>query len=220
MRSTNEHTRSLEDESYRELRLLEEVDGNPDLSQRRLAHRLGIALGVANLLVRNGAKRGYIRVIQLGWKRWAYVITPKGMTRKLYLTVGYIERFVNHYRRVRRLLYEDLSDVSLNPESRVAIVGTSDLAELAYLALKDIGVEEIEVFDLDTGRPKFLGMRVQSLKDVEPRRFSRFVVTAPGDEGLSLKSLLAQGVEESQVVQALQSQRPSNDAAGQSEEAS
>ena len=104
MRSKNERDIHLEDDSYRELRLLEEVDETPDMSQRTLSHRLGVALGMTNLLIRNGAKKGYIRVTQIGWKRWAYVITPKGMARKLNLTMGYIERFIGHYQRVRLLL--------------------------------------------------------------------------------------------------------------------
>ena len=220
MRSVDEQTGSLEDESYRELRLLEELDNDPDLSQRRLAHRLGIALGVANLLVKNGAKRGYIRVTQLGWKRWAYVITPKGVSRKFNLTVGYVERFINHYRRVRALLREDLSELPLNPESRVAIVGTSDIAELTYLALRDIGVEEIEVFDTDGARPNFLGMHVQKLEEVEPRRFAKFVVTSSGHEASVLGALYASGVEESQVVEVLSSQRRAFVVEDQDEESS
>ena len=57
MRSANEHPMSLDGSIYRELRVLEEVDRNADLSQRRLASQLGIALGVANLLVKRLARR-------------------------------------------------------------------------------------------------------------------------------------------------------------------
>ena len=51
--NNNDRADSLEGGSYRELRLLEEVDSTPEVSQRHLARRLGIALGVANLLMRN-----------------------------------------------------------------------------------------------------------------------------------------------------------------------
>ena len=207
MRSQNERPLPLEDDSYRELRLLEEVDETPDLSQRTLAHRLGIALGVANLLVRNGAKRGYIRVTQIGWKRWAYVITPKGMARKLNLTLGYIERFIGHYQRVRQLLTDDLQDLPLNAESRVALVGTAEMAELAYLALRHIGVEEIEVFDRDGGKPRFLGMPVRTLEDVEPDRFVRLVIASTEDGEAAREELLAAGVAASQMVELLNPRR-------------
>ena len=101
MQKNKGQTGNLEGDSYRELRLLEEVDSTPELSQRHLARSLGIALGVANLLVRNLVKKGYIRTTRVGWKRWVYVLTPAGMSRKVQLTLGYIERFHDHYRRVR-----------------------------------------------------------------------------------------------------------------------
>ena len=58
MQKDKSHTGNLEGDSYRELRLLEEVDSTPELSQRHLARSLGIALGVANLLVRTLVKKG------------------------------------------------------------------------------------------------------------------------------------------------------------------
>lgn len=204
MRSLNEQTNSLEDASYREMRLLEEVVDNPDLSQRQLARRLGIALGVANLLVRNLAKKGYIKVSQLGWKRWVYVVTPNGMTRKVQLTIGYVERFINHYRRVRQLLYDDLSDLPLNEESRVAIVGTTELTELTFLALKDLGVDDIEVFERQPTRERFLGIRVQELDSLDPSYYSKVVISLPGAQNGLVEELRSSGVSEVQLVELLQ----------------
>ena len=109
MRSENEHTNKIEDISYKELRALEEIDENPELTQRQLSRKMGVALGVGNLLLKNLAKKGYIKVTHLSWKRWIYVVTPKGMTRKLNLTLAYIESFLGHYRRVRKILKENLN---------------------------------------------------------------------------------------------------------------
>ena len=107
MRSENEHPNKIEDVSYKELRLLEEIEQDPELSQRQLSRRMGVALGVGNLLLKNLAKKGYIKVTHLSWKRWIYVITPKGMTRKVNLTLSYIESFLGHYRRVKKILKEN-----------------------------------------------------------------------------------------------------------------
>ena len=206
MRSSDEHFENLEDTSYRELRLLEEVDSSPDLSQRLLARRLGIALGVVNLLIRRLASKGHIKVTHLSWRRWVYVVTPRGMARKLQLTLAYIDRFLDHYRRVRRILRDDFSKLPLNRESRVAIVGTSDLAELAFLALRDIGVDEIEVFERSPTRPSFLGIPVQELDTIDPSGFSKIVMADSGDPDVSRNGLYAMGVSESQVVELLRPQ--------------
>ena len=214
MRSSNEHTKGLEDSSYRELRLLEEVDRSPDLSQRQLARQLGIALGVANLLVRSLANKGYIKITHLSWKRWVYVVTPKGMARKLHLTVAYVERFFQHYRRVRQLVREDISDLPLNRESRVAIIGTSDMAELTYLALRDAGVDEIEVFEKNPSRPTFLGMPVKELGVIEPDSYAKVVIVDSHEQDGVRDELYATGVAESQVVELLQARRGERESDG------
>ena len=203
MRSSHEHPQELEDNSYRELRLLEEVDSTSDLSQRQLARRLGIALGVANLLVRRLATKGYIKVTHLSWKRWVYVVTPRGMARKVQLTLGYIDRFMHHYRRVRQILRHDVSNLPLNAESRVAIVGTTELSELAFLALREIGVDDIDVFGTNSQGPNFLGIPVQEMGSIVAGDYAKIIV-ADSDHGDAAREVLyALGASESQLVEFL-----------------
>ena len=178
MRSENEHTNKVEDISYKELRALEEIDQNPELTQRQLSRKMGVALGVGNLLLKNLAKKGYIKVTHLSWKRWIYVVTPKGMTRKFNLTLAYIESFLGHYRRVKKILKENLNSLTLNKESRVAIIGTGELAELAYLALLDIGVDEIDIYGDEDDKSIFLGMDVMYVNNMEVNGYSKIVVTS------------------------------------------
>lgn len=201
MRSEDEHLNSLDSSLYKELRLLEEVDRASDLSQRQLAHRLGIALGVANILVRSLAKQGYIRMTRLSWKRWVYVLTPAGMSRKLNLTFAYIERFVNHYKKVRFLLRQDLARLSLSKDSKVAILGTSEYAELAYLALKDLGVNDIEIFDLRSTDRDFLGIKVSQMSEIHPERYCKIMIALPKERGLLRENLMMNGIPDSQIVE-------------------
>ena len=164
MRSKNEQEESLESVSYRELRLLTEVQRQPKSTQRELARRLGIALGMTNLLLHNLGEKGYVRISRAGWKRWMYALTPEGFSRKLQLTLSYIRRFLDQYQKVRQSLREELAIEQFNSESRVAIYGTNDFAELVYLGLKDLGIEEIEVFDRKPGVGiKFVGLSVQEI---------------------------------------------------------
>ncbi len=199
MRSENEHPNKIEDVSYKELRLLEEIEQDPELSQRQLSRRMRVALGVGNLLLKNLAKKGYIKVTHLSWKRWIYVITPKGMTRKVNLTLSYIESFLGHYRRVKKILKENFNSLTLNKESKVAIVGTGELAELAYLALLDIGVDEIDMFGNENDKHIFLGMNVVSIQDIEVNDYSKIVVTSDDIDVINA-SLKERSADSNQIV--------------------
>ena len=203
-RTSNQRNDGLEGPSYREMRLLEEVEASPELSQRNLAYRLRIALGLANLLVRNLVNKGYIRVTRIGWKRWVYILTPAGVARKAHLTLAYVNRFLDHYHRVRTLVREDLQSLTMNAESRIAIYGTTELAELLYLSLRDMGVSEIEVFDATERTDDFLGMRVRSLESIVPTDYVKVMVAYSEEVEARRQELCDRGVPASQIVTLLQ----------------
>ncbi len=212
MRSRDEHKNWLDGTAFRELRLLEEVEATPDISQRNLAHRLGVALGVANLLLGKMATKGQLRINRVGWRQWIYSLTPSGVAHKVKLTLGYVDRFLNHYDRVRLLLRQDLAELGLNVESRVAIYGTSGLAELTYLGLRDFGIEEIEVYDEDGKSPVFLGIPVKPLTGIAAEDFSVVVVAKNGDFETHRRTLASAGVPESEIVLLMRSsERSSSD---------
>lgn len=167
------------------------MDSTPEISQRHLAHRLGIALGVANLLMRNLAKKGHIRANQVGWKQWVYVLTPTGITWKVHLTLAYIDRFMGHYRRVRLLVQQDICSLDMAPDSRIAIYGTTELAELTYLALRDMGVTKIDFFDVANSGYRFLGAPVQAPESIDPNSISKSWWPLPQTPRRGVKSLIA-----------------------------
>ena len=104
MRSRSEQQDPMEPTTYRELKLLSEVESDPDTTQRQLSQRVGIALGLTNTLLRNLSKKGYLRVAQASWKRRIYTLTPEGFSHRVSLMVAYVHRFLDHYRTVRQTL--------------------------------------------------------------------------------------------------------------------
>lgn len=201
MSSVNEQSDSIGGMADRELRLLAEVHRRPQASQRELARRVGIALGMTNLLLHNLAEKGYVRIARAGWRRWLYALTPEGFLRKVQLTLSYIHRFLDHYQKVRQTLREELAVQSLNPESRVAIYGTGEFAELVYLGLKELGIEELDVFAGDgLAGGKFLGMPVRDFSSFRPDHYDRIVVASLGEADKQLRSLLGSGVTPERVV--------------------
>ena len=207
MRSKNEQPEDrapgLSDQSsyYREMRLLNEVESYPNVSQRELAGRLGIALGMTNLILHSLVQRGYIRMSKAGWKRWMYALTPEGFLRKVQLTLAYIHRFVDQYRKVRDTLRNELALEQLNAESRVAMYGAGEFAELVYLGLRDLGIEEIEVFEADPDvGAKFLGMRVQDINNFQETRFDRVVIAVLGETEQQYAQLTNVGAPKEKMV--------------------
>ena len=201
MRSVDEHSYIVDGPTDRELRFLNAVNRDPHVSQRELSRQLGIALGMTNILLHNLAQKGYVRMTKAGWQRWLYALTPEGFLRKVQLTLSYIDRFLGHYQKVRQTLREELAVQSLHAESKVAIYGTGEFAELVFLGLKELGVDEVNFFD-DEGLPgsKFLGMPVQAISSFRPDQYERVVIAQVGDVGKPLLALFKIGAEPEQCV--------------------
>ena len=201
MRSQYEHDSPPLPDSYRELQLLSEVDQTPDITQRQLSKRVGIALGLTNVLLRNLIQKGYVRVSQASWKRRLYTLTPDGFSHRIRLMVGYVHRVLDHYQRVRQTLREELEPLALNAESRVAIYGTGEFAELVYLGLRERGIEEIDVFDSNgPASRRFLGLPVLDIGMLQPEAYDRVVIAHLQPSGAQCEMLREQGASTKQVV--------------------
>lgn len=201
MRSPNEQKDPIEVSTYRELQLLAEVDRDPQVTQRQLAKRAGIALGLTNVMLRNLAQKGYVRATKAGWKSWLYNLTPDGFSHKVRLTIAYVQRVLQHYQKVMQTLAEQLEPLALNAESRVAIYGTGEFAKLVFLGLREIGIEEIDVFG--PGGPdghRFLGLPVRDVATLQPEQYDRIVVALLEGREQTLIRLRDQGAVSEKLV--------------------
>src|SRR3989304_3446074 len=96
-------------EAQRDLAILKEIERSAPLTQRGLAKRLGIALGLANLYLKRLARKGYIKVSTLPPNRIKYLLTPKGIAQKTRLTYEYINYSLHLYKHTRQVMRDTLA---------------------------------------------------------------------------------------------------------------
>jgi DNA-binding MarR family transcriptional regulator len=150
-------------ESRRDLQLLEALEQESSISQRTLATRLGIALGLTNLYLRRLIRKGYVKCVTVSPNRLIYSLTPKGMARKARLTYEFMKYSLDFYHDARQHLRRSLAH-AVAERKRVAIYGTGDAAELVFLLIRDMGLELVAVFGPEEDG-QFLGFPVQGIAD-------------------------------------------------------
>lgn len=95
--------RLREDARFRVLRLL---DANPELSQRELAEAVGVSTGSVHYLIGALIERGLIKLGNFSAssdkRRYAYVLTPKGLTEKAAIAKRFLDRKREEYAALRR----------------------------------------------------------------------------------------------------------------------
>ena len=131
----------------RDLFLLTELERNGTVTQRSLATKLGVALGLTNLYLKRLARKGYIKITTIPSHRIRYLLTPQGFAEKSRLTYQYMQYSLSHYRDMRARLRLTLSRATGNGVKRVVIYGTGELAEMAYLSLREMDLTLVGFVD-------------------------------------------------------------------------
>ena len=137
-------------ETDRELTLLEHVENNPDVNQATLATQLGVAVGTVNWHLKRLIAKGYVKVQRAERKKLRYIITPEGIALRARLTVDYIERSFDLYRKIRARVKEHLDAARAAGFTRVRVVGEGDVADICKLSCLEQGFEIVQDADAPT----------------------------------------------------------------------
>jgi DNA-binding MarR family transcriptional regulator len=119
------------------LGMLGAVERDPALTQRSVASELGIALGLANTYLKRCVRKGLIKVSQAPARRYTYYLTPQGFAEKSRLTASYLAHSFSFFRRARQQCSELFAAASSRGHCRIALIGKSDLAEIAGLVARE-----------------------------------------------------------------------------------
>jgi DNA-binding MarR family transcriptional regulator len=142
-------------DTYRSFLLLSEISGDEQLSQRELAKRLGIALGLVNSYLKNLVAKGFVRVNNFPKNRYAYLLTPKGFAEKSRLAYQHLSYFSGLYTVARQDYLKLFRSMSAGGVKQVAFCGMDEVAEIAYLSLKEAGMELTVAMDCEGVGHKF-----------------------------------------------------------------
>ncbi|HAD88175.1 MAG TPA: MarR family transcriptional regulator [Rhodospirillaceae bacterium] len=175
------------------LDLLEAVAEDETISQRGLAERLGVALGLTNAVLKRCAKKGMLKIKQVPAKRYAYYLTPHGFAEKSRLTAEYLSHSLQFYRTARHEYDEAFRYCATRGWRRVVLIGATELAEIASLATAGTDVQIVGILDPGRNVAAFCNIPVfQSLESVpSPNRPNAAIVTDMTNPQLAFDKLTA-----------------------------
>lgn len=173
------------------LEILEVIENQSHVTQRHLADRLGVALGLANSYLKRCIKKGLIKVQQAPANRYLYYLTPKGFTEKSRLTARYLSVSFDFYRHAGDSLSETYQACRDNGWHTILFCGVSELAEIAAIRAVEHNILVAGVFDPYSNRDRFLRLPVvNSLTNA--REFDACMLTAVHNAGEIYEQLVSQ----------------------------
>ena len=159
------------------LELLQEIDRQSDLTQRTLADRLDVALGLANAYLKRCVRKGLVKVKQAPPNRYLYYLTPKGFTEKSRLTAEYLRHSFDFYREASDSMSWVMQRCISAGHTQLCLAGASELAEITLIRAREYPVAVAAVFDPGFAATTFCGLPVLRDKH-ELARFDACILTA------------------------------------------
>lgn len=119
--------------------ILNQIDANPNASQRDISQQTGLSLGSVNLLLKKMAKEGLIKIESIPAHRVAYMLTPKGMMEKTNKTITYIKRHYNAITQTKETIKTVFQELT-QEHPHLYLLNTGDeVSNLAHTALEEMG---------------------------------------------------------------------------------
>ena len=186
-------------QGQRDLLLLSEVERNAGVTQRSLSAKLGVALGLTNLYLKRLTRKGHIKITTIPRNRIQYLLTPQGFAEKSRLTYLYMQYSLSYYRGMRVQMKKMISSFGGSHGQRVVIYGTTELAELAYLSLREMNIDCVGFID-ENPRDSFLSCPVSTPEQVSRWQFDRVLIVDLEEAAACERQLVEAGVPRGKVL--------------------
>jgi len=174
------------------LDLFIEFDSGNSLSQRNLAEKTGVALGLVNALIKRAVNKGLVKIKEAPSRRFAYYLTPKGFSEKSRLVSQYLTSSLNFFRQARGQYEQEFEVCYKKGWKRIAIIGSGELAEIAILSAIEIDVQLVFVVDSRRNDLTFCGLPViGSLEHWKGKPIDAVIITDASDPQQAYLRLLS-----------------------------
>lgn len=134
-----------ETEALRDLRALEAIERNPNVSQRELAKSMGVALGIVNACIHTLVRKGMVKIRGDNNRSISYHLTKRGIGMKSALAMQWTLNTIDFYREARVRVAHTLQRLSAEGVKRLLLHGANELAEIVIIASHAAGIEVVGV---------------------------------------------------------------------------
>lgn len=122
----------------------------PEASQRDIAKKSNMSLGMTNAVLKRFVEKGWVMMHRLSAKKVCYMVTPDGIKLVASRTYNYMQRTFRLMNEYQSAIVKKISEIKGRGFTKIVLFGQSDISFLIEYACKECGVEfsvqEINVF--------------------------------------------------------------------------
>lgn len=164
-----------------EYALIQAVADNPGQTQRAISKRIGLSLGMTNILLMRLARKGYIKIRQLDWKRTEYLLTMKGALEKSRKSCAYTFHTIRLFQQIMTVVQDSMRREYEAGTRKAVVVAWPETAKavqgaVSALALDGLELEYVETFKRLGARPGTVFIATEEPAPAKPAPGQKFVM--------------------------------------------
>ncbi len=185
------------------LAVLDALEGEEALSQRKLSAATGLNLKKINFCLHKLMEKGYIKFERVRRNPnklvYLYLLTPEGIRAKSRLTYRFIKFTMEQYGKIEEKIRGNLDALARAEVEQVALYGVSDVARILFDLLNGHPLRVIGIVDDVYEGGEFCGHRVLRSEALGRLGYDRLLVTTLEDPEQVDQRLLKLGVDRKKI---------------------
>lgn len=189
----------MRSKDLRAFQILEEFETNRSASQRQLARKLNVSLGLMNAAVKDLEGQGLFTIEPRSGNRNQYILTPEGLAEKSRLGREYVRHSLYYYGIARDRITALLDALENDGSANIGFCGIGFLSEIAYICLQQTHLRLLAVIEEDSRHERFFDVPVISMQETHDYSFDAVLVTAIDSVGTLIQRLTTNGLPREKV---------------------
>lgn len=189
----------------KELRLLQHIEKKPDTTQYEIATVIGGAPSTVNVYIDRLQDNGYLLRDYKSAKIVYYNITSKGVKRKNYLLINYMNELLDLYKLAKENVETFLIKIERKGYKNILLYGAGEVAETILGVIRDgvsNGLNVLGIIDdnKDLQEGDILGFKIISREDIDKYDADGIVVASYTYEDQILEKLKEYNYSKDKVI--------------------
>lgn len=183
----------------RAFQILHEFENNQAASQRQLARKLKVSVGLTNAVMRDMHEQGLFTVAAISGNRNRYILTSAGEAEISRLKREYLKHSLYYYGITRDRIAAILTNLQDNGNRSVCFCGIGLLTEIAFICLQQTQLELVAVIEDQKRNDVYFNVPVVPIGKVLDDFFDIALITAIERADTLVKALQGNGVSMDKV---------------------
>jgi len=127
----------------KEFAVIREISQNSQPNQRAIAQKIGISLGLVNLILKRFVAKGYLKFKEIPPRRICYMLTPKGLAEKAKKSYEFTTGTIRLLKGITSGIESIILKEYQNGMKELKISGSGELAAIAEMAFRNLDLDKV-----------------------------------------------------------------------------